>query len=134
VGLTFKPGTDDLRESKAVEFAEVLVGKGYDLRIFESRIAQGSIHGSNLRYIEKSIPHIWKLLTADFEQVIRESEVVVLLEPLDSKMRKALRLFRPGQVCFDFVRTLKPEDLPEGEYRSLTFDPHVLRTQVAKVA
>jgi len=134
VGLTFKPGTDDLRESKAVEFAEVLLGKGYDLRIFEPRIAQGSIHGSNLRYIEKSIPHIWKLLTAEFEQVIRESEVVVLLEPLDSAMRKALRLFRPGQVCFDFVHTLSPGELPAGEYRSWTFDPLTHRTQMATIA
>jgi GDP-mannose 6-dehydrogenase len=132
VGLTFKPGTDDLRESKAVEFAEVLLGKGYDLRIFEPRIAHDRIHGSNLRYIEKSIPHIWKLLTADFEQVIRESDVVVLLEPLESKMRKALRLFRPGQVCFDFVGTVTPEELPAGEYRSLAPDAMTYATQVAE--
>jgi GDP-mannose 6-dehydrogenase len=122
VGLTFKAGTDDLRESPAVEFAEALLGKGYELRIFEPCIAPGSIHGSNLRFIENSIPHIWKLLAADFDEIIRESEVVVLMGPLDSKMRESLRLFRPHQVCFDFVRTLRPEELPAGEYRALTFE------------
>jgi GDP-mannose 6-dehydrogenase len=134
VGLTFKAGTDDLRESPAVEFAEVLLGKGYELRIFEQCIVPGRIHGSNLRFIENSIPHIWKLLTTDFEQIIRESEVVVLMEPLDSKMREALRLFRPDQVCFDFVRTVSPEELPAGEYRALTFEPRTVKPQVASVA
>jgi GDP-mannose 6-dehydrogenase len=134
VGLTFKPGTDDLRESPAVEFAEALLGKGYKLKIFEPRISPGSIHGSNLRFVENSIPHIWKLLSADFEEVIRESEVVVLMEPLDYKMRGALRLFRPDQVCFDFVRTLRPEELPAGEYRALTWEPLAMKTPVATVA
>jgi GDP-mannose 6-dehydrogenase len=134
VGLTFKAGTDDLRESPAVEFAETLLGKGYELRIFEPCIAPGSIHGSNLRFIENLIPHIWKLLTKDLEEVIRDSEVVVLMEPLDAEMRKALRFFRPGQVCFDFVRTVTPEELPAGEYRALTFDPLAQKTAEASVA
>jgi len=73
VGLSFKAGTDDLRESPAVEFAEALLGKGYELRIVEPTISPGSIYGSNLRFIEQSIPHIWKLLTTDFEQVVRGS-------------------------------------------------------------
>jgi len=120
LGLSFKTDTDDLRESPAVEFAEALLGKGYELRIVEPTISPGSIYGSNLRFIEQSIPHIWKLLTTEFEQVVRESEVVVLMAPLDPNMREALRLFRPGQVCFDFAHAIRPGDLPAGEYRSLT--------------
>lgn len=123
VGLSFKSGTDDLRESPAVELAEALLGKGYELRIVEPAISPGSIYGSNLRFIEQSIPHIWKLLTTDFEQVVRESEVVVLMAPLEPPMREALRLFRPDQVCFDFVNALGPGDLPAGQYRSLTLNP-----------
>jgi hypothetical protein len=73
-------------------------------------------------------------LTKDLEEVIRDSEVVVLMEPLDSEMRKALRFFRPGQVCFDFVRTVTPEELPAGEYRALTFDPLAQTTSEASVA
>jgi GDP-mannose 6-dehydrogenase len=117
VGLAFKAGTDDLRESPAVEFAETLLGKGYELKIVEPSISPGSIHGSNLRFVEKSIPHIWKLLETDFEKVVRESEVLVLLAPLETEMRAALGLFRPDQVCLDFVGTVKPEELPAGEYR-----------------
>jgi GDP-mannose 6-dehydrogenase len=119
-GLAFKAGTDDLRESPAVEFAEILLGKGYDLKIIEPSISPGSIHGSNLRFIEKSIPHIWKLLEKDFEKVVIESEVVVLLAPIPPEMRTALRLFRSDQICLDLVRTVSPEELPAGEYRALT--------------
>ena len=62
VGLTFKAGTDDLRESPAVELAERLIGKGFDVRIYEPSVAPGKLHGTNLAFVERSIPHIWKLL------------------------------------------------------------------------
>jgi GDP-mannose 6-dehydrogenase len=134
VGLAFKAGTDDLRESPAVEFAETLLGKGYDLKIIEPCISQGSIHGSNLRFIEKSIPHIWRLLETDFDKVVRESEVLVLLAPLDPAMRESLRLFRSDQVCLDLVRTVQPEELPAGEYRALTLESFTPKPQAAIIA
>jgi GDP-mannose 6-dehydrogenase len=131
VGLAFKAGTDDLRESAAVEFAEMLLGKGYDLKIIEPCISPGSIHGSNLRFVEKSIPHIWKLLEIDFEKVVRESEVLVLMAPLEPQMRAALRLFRSDQVCLDFVGTVKPEDLPAGKYRGFASESLEAKPKVA---
>jgi GDP-mannose 6-dehydrogenase len=131
VGLAFKAGTDDLRESPAVEFAETLLGKGFDLKIIEPCISPGSIHGSNLRFVEKSIPHIWRLLETDFDKVVGECEVLVLLSHLEPQMRTALRLFRSDQICLDLVRTVRPEELPAGEYRALSVESLSLKPQVA---
>lgn len=134
VGLTFKAGTDDVRESQAVELAESLIAKGYELRIFEASISPGSIHGSNLRFLEHSIPHVWKLLTHDFEQLLRESDVVVLTEKLTPEMREALKRFRSDQICVDLVRAINPEDLPAGEYRSLSIEAPAAASPIATVA
>ncbi len=74
IGLSFKAGTDDLRESPAVELAERLIGKGRgDVRIYEPSIGPGKLHGSNLRFIEKSIPHIWKVLVDKIATLQRSS-------------------------------------------------------------
>ena len=80
VGLSFKEGTDDLRESPAVELAERLIGKGRDVRIYEPSIAPGKLHGSNLNFIEKSIPHIWKLLVGSLPELLEHAEVVVVMQ------------------------------------------------------
>jgi len=116
VGLSFKEGTDDLRESPAVELAERLIGKGFDVRIYEPSIEQGRLHGTNLNFLEKSIPHIWKLLVENLEELSQHAEVLVVMQPLSKK--NDLRHFaqmRPGQICIDLARTLPPEDV-SGEY------------------
>ncbi|MGA7049190.1 MAG: nucleotide sugar dehydrogenase, partial [Candidatus Sulfotelmatobacter sp.] len=82
VGLSFKAGTDDLRESPAVELAERLIGKGRDVRIYEPSIAPGRLHGTNLDFIERSIPHIWKLLVGSLDELLQHSEVVVVMQQL----------------------------------------------------
>lgn len=102
-GLTFKEGTDDLRESPAVELAETLIGKGLELSIYEPAISHGSIHGTNLQFIERNIPHIWKLLTRDLETMVQKSNVLVLLKKPAEEERRAFKGLQADQTCIDFV-------------------------------
>jgi GDP-mannose 6-dehydrogenase len=110
LGLTFKEGTDDLRESPAVQLAETLIGKGIQVMIYEPAISPGTIHGANLRFIEGNIPHIWQLLT-DLPTLVQNSGVVVLLKKIGDAERCALQSLRPDQTCIDFVGALREEKL-----------------------
>ncbi|KQQ50719.1 GDP-mannose dehydrogenase [Pseudomonas sp. Leaf127] len=78
LGLSFKAGTDDLRESPLVELAEMLIGKGFELSIYDSNVEYARMHGANKEYIESKIPHVSSLLNADFDQVIDHSDVIIL--------------------------------------------------------
>ncbi|MGH8484621.1 MAG: nucleotide sugar dehydrogenase, partial [Pseudomonas sp.] len=78
LGLSFKAGTDDLRESPLVELAEMLIGKGFELSIYDSNVEYARVFGANRDYIESKIPHVSSLLCSDLEQVIREADVIVL--------------------------------------------------------
>lgn len=88
LGLTFKDGTDDLRESPLVPLVETLLGKGYDVRVYDPNIALARLIGTNRQYIESVIPHISRLLCQSLDEVLAESEVLVIghrveaLEPL----------------------------------------------------
>lgn len=77
IGLSFKQGTDDLRESPLVALAERLIGKGFDLRVFDEAVQIALLRGSNLRFIETTIPHIGKLLCS-LEECIDDAEVIVV--------------------------------------------------------
>ena len=78
VGLSFKTGTDDLRESPLVTLAEQLIGKGMQLAIYDPEVHLSQLLGANRRYIENHLPHIGQLLRADIADVIGESEVLVV--------------------------------------------------------
>lgn len=77
-GLSFKPDTDDLRESPQVHLAEMLLGKGYQLKIYDENVSYAKVHGANKDYIEHKIPHLSSLLTENKEDVLHDSELVVL--------------------------------------------------------
>ena len=77
-GLSFKPGTDDLRESPLVELAERLIGKGYDLRIYDATVALSRLIGANRDYIQSRLPHLGELLSNSATEVLEHSEVCVV--------------------------------------------------------
>src|SRR5581483_4501934 len=78
VGLAFKSGTDDLRESPLVELSEQLLGKGFDLRIYDPAVTLSQIVGSNREYIESRIPHLSSLLVDTPEELFEHAEVCVV--------------------------------------------------------
>ena len=77
-GLSFKPGTDDLRESPLVELAERLHGKGYDLRIYDANVNISRLLGANREFIETRLPHLAQLLTDSIDEVLEHAEVCVV--------------------------------------------------------
>ena len=78
LGLSFKAGTDDLRESPVVELAERLLGKGYRLSIYDRNVDFARVNGANKEYIDQRIPHLAALLKLDLKSVVDDAEVVIL--------------------------------------------------------
>jgi GDP-mannose 6-dehydrogenase len=78
VGLSFKPATDDLRESPMVTLAETLIGKGCDVCILDRNVSLARLMGANRRYIEEEIPHISSLMCETVEDLLEHAEVLVL--------------------------------------------------------
>jgi GDP-mannose 6-dehydrogenase len=118
VGLTFKEGTDDLRGSPAVEMAERLMGKGFDVRIYEPSIAPGRLHGSNLSYLERSIPHIWKVLSNSLNELIDHAEVIVIMQQVGPEDRGKFSAMTQEQICIDLAGALSAGEVGS-EYRTM---------------
>jgi GDP-mannose 6-dehydrogenase len=102
LGLSFKAGTDDLRESPLVELAEMLIGKGYELSIYDSNVEYARVHGANKDYIESKIPHVSSLLNSDFDAVIGNSDVIILGNR-DEKFRALAENAPAGKQVVDLV-------------------------------
>jgi GDP-mannose 6-dehydrogenase len=78
VGLSFKAGTDDLRESPQVILAESLLGRGYDLQIFDPGVAMSRLHGRNLAYVDQHLPHLAALLVQEARDISQHAELLIL--------------------------------------------------------
>jgi len=103
LGLSFKAGTDDLRESPVVELTERLIGKGYDLRIYDANVRLASIHGANRDYILNRIPHISRLMTGSLDEALEHADTVVIGNAAP-EFRDIPRRLSDRQVLIDFVR------------------------------
>jgi len=104
IGLSFKTGTDDLRESPLVTLAEQLIGKGMQLAIYDPEVHLAKLLGANRRYIEQHLPHIGQLVRADIDSVIAESQVLVVGLSTPDVARALARAVRPEQTVIDLVK------------------------------
>jgi GDP-mannose 6-dehydrogenase len=112
LGLSFKPGTDDLRESPLVHLAKRLLGEGCELQIWDKSVALGRLIGSNRQFIQDEIPHVGSLLCDDASAVIRNSDVIVLGTKVINKESLVAQL-RPDQKVIDLVNLEKAHQLNE---------------------
>ena len=103
IGLAFKTGTDDLRESPLVLLAEHLIGKGLSLLVYDPEVHLSNLLGANRRFIESHVPHIGALLRREIEAVIADSDVLVIGLNDKSTVADLKRHIREGQFVLDLV-------------------------------
>jgi GDP-mannose 6-dehydrogenase len=111
IGLSFKTGTDDLRESPLVLLAEHFIGKGMELLVYDPEVELSRLLGANRRFIEKHVPHIGSLLRHDLATVVEASEVVVLGSGNRSVQRELAQYLRPDHYVLDLVGVPRDEAL-----------------------
>jgi GDP-mannose 6-dehydrogenase len=78
IGLSFKAGTDDLRESPLVLIAEQFIGKGLNLLVYDPQVHLSRLLGANRRFIAQHLPHIGSLMRPDLRNVIEDSDVLII--------------------------------------------------------
>jgi GDP-mannose 6-dehydrogenase len=112
LGLSFKAGTDDLRESPMVYLIESLIGKGYKLSIYDKEVELARVFGANREYIEREIPHISSLMRDDIHHVIESSEVI-LIGKKSEEYRVINDYTNNGRKIIDLVRLIDTDDPPK---------------------
>jgi GDP-mannose 6-dehydrogenase len=113
LGLSFKAGTDDLRNSPAVAVIEALLGKGCDIMIYDHNINLSMLTGTNKEFIDSRIPHLSALLRTDINDVVNESDVIIINNK-EPEFKKAV-MAAEDKIIVDFVR-LNGEFLSNGKY------------------
>ena len=118
LGFSFKAGTDDLRESPIVILAEALLGKGLSLCIYDKNVSLAKLVGANKEYIEKQIPHLSSLLCNTIDEVIEQSEVIVVGNQAPEFV-DAVKQCRADQIVIDLVRLPLYGSAIQADYRGI---------------
>ena len=103
LGISFKSGTDDVRESSFVEMVERLIGKGREIRIFDPNVKVAQLIGANRSYLMQVIPHIANLMVADITEAVSWAETIVTTVP-DPVYETGVASIRPDQTVLNFAR------------------------------
>jgi len=114
LGFAFKAGTDDLRESPLVDVIEALIGKGYELKLFDKNVNLAALTGANRDYILNHIPHISRLMVQSMDEVLDFAEVLVIGNGA-AEFKAIFERLQPGQVVVDLVR-VSPNKSEPGRY------------------
>jgi GDP-mannose 6-dehydrogenase len=115
LGFSFKAGTDDLRESPVIEVIERLIGKGYDLRLYDKNVKIASLIGANRDFILNRIPHISRLMVDSIEAVLEHAQTIVIGNKDPDFRRVLLDGSRNGHSVVDLVRITERRS-EEGKY------------------
>jgi GDP-mannose 6-dehydrogenase len=102
LGVSFKGGTDDLRNSPIVDILEVLLGKGFDVRIFDQNVQIAKLVGANKEYILKKIPFIAKFIVSAEDEIISHSDIIIIVNH-DKDFRPLLNRAPKNKIVFDLV-------------------------------
>ena len=116
LGLSFKAGTDDLRESPLVKLTEILLGKGFELKIYDRDVSLARLIGANKEYIEREIPHLSCFLQRSLQEVIDFAEVLVIGNN-DPEFAGILERRRPEQIIIDLVRIASDHGAAQPNYK-----------------
>lgn len=114
LGFSFKAGTDDLRESPIVEVIEGLLGKGYDIRIYDRNVNLARLVGANRDYILNHIPHISRMMVDSIDDILQHAETIVIGNG-DPEFRNILTCINNKQVVVDLVRIVS-QPSEQGKY------------------
>lgn len=117
LGLSFKAGTDDLRESPVVEMVERLLGKGHEIRIFDHNVNLSTLVGANRAYIYEHLPHIAKLMVDDVDEVVNHGGTIVVGNS-DKYFADVVGRLNMSQRVVDLVR-ISNEQQTNGGYNGL---------------
>jgi GDP-mannose 6-dehydrogenase len=107
LGFSFKAGTDDLRESPVVELVERLIGKGYEVILFDRNVNLARLVGANREYINRHIPHIARLMVESVDEVLAKADTIVIGNG-DPAFGSIIERLRPHQRVVDLVRAVTP--------------------------
>ena len=118
-GLSFKAQTDDVRESPVVPIIETLLGRGYSITVFDENVVPNQLIGSNRAFLDRELPHIASLMRKTIDEVIADSEVLVLTNN-SSTFGKVAQQAREDQIIVDFVGNSKANcETRNGNYRGI---------------
>jgi GDP-mannose 6-dehydrogenase len=115
LGLSFKPGTDDMRESPLVALAERMIGRGYDMTIYDPNVETAKLMGANREFIENEIPHLSRLLERDLEKAVADVEVIVVGH-LDRIAVAKLMALEPTAAIVDLQGVAELQARKNGKY------------------
>jgi len=118
LGISFKGDTDDLRESPMVEVVETLIGKGYDIRIYDRNVHLAKLFGANKEYINKKIPHVSNLLVENIGDILEHSELLIIGNK-NKEFGDILKRLDGSYIILDLVRIINDTNGIKGKYEGI---------------
>jgi len=109
LGLSFKSGTDDVRESPSIPLVETLLGRGCQVKVYDEIVNPDMLIGSNKSYLEREMPHIASIISPSISELVNESEVIVITNG-SKQFSTVPKLMRPDQILIDLVGMAKKSE------------------------
>ncbi len=118
LGLSFKTGTDDVRESPVVPLIETLVGRGFQVQVYDEQVELSRLIGANKSFLEREIPHIASLMRSSLDEVVTHNEVVVITNG-STTFHHVPHLIRQDQILIDLVGIVRKNGELQGGYEGI---------------